>query len=96
VDAYYAEACMTDRLNSVRTPLLGISAEDDPFLPPDGIPTEFDPEATVAMVVTKNGGHVGHYEGFVPFLTAPPFYVTLAREFFTALFQDAASERKNC
>ncbi len=96
VDAYYSDACMTDRLNSIRTPLLGISTEDDPFLPADGIPTEFDPEATVAMVITKNGGHVAHSEGILPFLSAPPFYASLAREFLKAVFQNAARERKDC
>ena len=95
VDAYYADACMTERLNAVRTPLLGIAAEDDPFLPADGIPTEFDAEAPVAMVVTKHGGHVAHLEGILPFLSGPPFYVKMAREFFTAIFDDVANEKKS-
>jgi predicted alpha/beta-fold hydrolase len=88
VDAYYADACMTERLSDVRTPLLGIAAEDDPFQPADGIPTKFDREAPVAMVVTKRGGHIAHLEGVVPYWSGPPFYVKLARDFLTAIFSD--------
>ncbi|CAG0915237.1 unnamed protein product, partial [Notodromas monacha] len=86
VDAYYADARMTDKLRSVRTPLLALSAADDPFQPEDGIPRSFGEASTVAIAVTRRGGHIGFLQGVFPFSPVSNYYSRFTRDFLCAVF----------
>lgn len=62
---YYADCSLIDALSGVRTPLLMLAAEDDPFL--GKLPVEecrLNPYAVLA--VTQRGGHLAFLEGLWP------------------------------
>mgnify|MGYP002803940222 FL=1 len=68
VDHYYhASSIVEKHLECIKTPLLCLSADDDPFSPAEQIPTErIKNSDNVALLLTHTGGHVGFLEGLVP------------------------------
>jgi uncharacterized protein len=68
-DDYYSKSSSGPFVQHIRTPLLLLSAEDDPFIPASTIPRQV-PDA-VTLEVWPHGGHLGFVEG--P-LWAPRFY----------------------
>jgi predicted alpha/beta-fold hydrolase len=68
-DDYYSKSSSGPFVQHVRTPLLLLSAEDDPFIPASTIPRQVP--AAVTLEVWPHGGHLGFVEG--P-LWAPRFY----------------------
>jgi len=60
VDEYYAAASSAYHLHAVDTPLMCISAEDDPICPKEAIPMEaFNENPCLLLVTTPTGGHLG-------------------------------------
>jgi predicted alpha/beta-fold hydrolase len=66
---YYQRCSSGPFVQNVRTPLLLLSAEDDPFIPASTIPREVP--ANVTLEVSPRGGHLGFIEGPI---WAPHFY----------------------
>lgn len=67
VEEYYRTACLHDKLDNIKVPLLCLTAADDPFQPMEGIPIEAASRSShVAIVVTARGGHIGFMEGIFP------------------------------
>lgn len=58
---YYAQSSSGPFVARVRVPLLLLSAEDDPFIPPSCIPREVP--TSVTLEVHRHGGHLGFVEG---------------------------------
>jgi uncharacterized protein len=58
---YYAQSSSGKFVEQVRTPLLLLSAADDPFIPVQCIPQVTNPSVTVE--VSPQGGHLGFVEG---------------------------------
>jgi len=66
-DDYYYRASSLRVIDQVRVPTLIVSAEDDPFVPPE----QFDDPGVaanphIAVQVTPHGGHCGYYAGAAP------------------------------
>lgn len=59
VEDYYARAACGQFLKHIRTPTTIFQALDDPFMPPDIIPTADQLAADVQIRTTAKGGHVG-------------------------------------
>ncbi|KAK7007486.1 Phospholipase abhd3, partial [Halocaridina rubra] len=67
VEDYYRSACLHDKLDNIKVPLVCLSAADDPFQPMEGIPVEAANNSShVAIIVTARGGHIGFMEGVIP------------------------------
>ncbi|GAC1337224.1 MAG: hydrolase [Myxococcales bacterium] len=61
---YYARSSSAAFLGRVRIPLLLLSAEDDPFIPPEALPHDAArANPLVTLEVTREGGHVGFVVG---------------------------------
>ncbi|RPH70411.1 MAG: alpha/beta fold hydrolase [Myxococcaceae bacterium] len=61
-DDYYARASSGPLLPRIRRPVLCISAEDDPMIPVETLPTPI-PNPSVQLLRTRRGGHVGFLAG---------------------------------
>jgi predicted alpha/beta-fold hydrolase len=66
-DDYYYRASSLRVIDRVQIPTLIVSAEDDPFVPPE----QFDDPSVAAnphvtVQVTRYGGHCGYYAGATP------------------------------
>lgn len=62
---YYAKSSCAQFLPGVRVPLLLLSAEDDPFVPPAALPlSAARKNPRVSLEVTPKGGHVGFVGGW--------------------------------
>jgi len=61
-DDYYARASSGPLLGRIRRPVLCISAEDDPMIPVETLPTSI-PGRHVQLLRTARGGHVGFLSG---------------------------------
>lgn len=88
VEDYYRSACLHDKLDEIKVPLLCLSAADDPFQPIEGIPIEAANKSShVAIVVTARGGHIGFMEGILPTNTyySDRLYGQLIRGIFSSL-----------
>jgi hypothetical protein len=66
---YYEKCSSGPFVQNVQTPLLLLSAEDDPFIPASTIPRKVP--ANVTLEVSARGGHLGFVEGPI---WAPRFY----------------------
>lgn len=63
---YYARSSSAGFIDGIRVPTLILHSKDDPFLPPERIPTRaMAGNPWVTAVVTDRGGHVGFIEGSV-------------------------------
>lgn len=58
-DNYYRIASCKQYLKNIRTPTLIIHAVDDPFVPENSIPTEYELASQVTLELSQQGGHVG-------------------------------------
>jgi hypothetical protein len=64
---YYARSSSLAYLGRIRTPVLCISAEDDPFLPPEVLErARAAASPAVQFIITRCGGHVGFISGRAP------------------------------
>jgi predicted alpha/beta-fold hydrolase len=61
---YYAQSSSGPFVDKVRVPLLLLSAEDDPFIPASTLVSTDNPKVVIER--TKQGGHLGFVEGFIP------------------------------
>jgi predicted alpha/beta-fold hydrolase len=62
--AYYQDASSIRYLEGIQVPTLLLHAEDDPFLPPDFIPTrQAESSPYLHLELHRLGGHVGFLEG---------------------------------
>ena len=59
VDDYYQQSSSRPYLKSIRTPLLIISARDDPFMTEAVLPGQDELAPGTRLEVTRHGGHVG-------------------------------------
>ncbi|GAB5370402.1 hypothetical protein AAMO2058_001489900 [Amorphochlora amoebiformis] len=60
VDAYYKDVSLRHRLHKVASPLLVVSALDDPIADANGIPLDvFRENKKLLLVATRHGGHLG-------------------------------------
>src|SRR5260370_35182891 len=63
-DDYYARASSLSYLQAVSTPLICVSAEDDPFLPPEALErARAAASPAVEFVTPPRGGHIGFIGG---------------------------------
>src|SRR5947208_2852967 len=61
---YYAQSSSGQYVSRVRTPLLLLSAEDDPFIPPQCLPRDAAEENRLVTLETlPRGGHLGFVAG---------------------------------
>ena len=58
-DDYYHHASAMPHLKNITVPTLIINAKNDPFFPPDALPTEEDVSMSVSLLQPEEGGHVG-------------------------------------
>jgi predicted alpha/beta-fold hydrolase len=66
-DDYYARSSSIRFLDRITTPVLCVSAEDDPFLPPEVLTrAQQVASPSIEFIVTKTGGHVGFVGGSLP------------------------------
>lgn len=65
VEDYYSAGSSREFLESVGTPLLVLHAEDDPIVPPHGVPNGTTNECVI-IARTHTGGHVGWPSGLLP------------------------------
>jgi predicted alpha/beta-fold hydrolase len=66
-DDYYARSSSIHYLSRITTPVLCISAEDDPFLPPEVLErAKAVASPSVEFITTRHGGHVGFVGGSLP------------------------------
>ncbi|MGH8579743.1 MAG: hydrolase [Gammaproteobacteria bacterium] len=66
VDDYYRRASCRQYLQGVAIPTLILHAKDDPFLPPEAIPSPEEVSETVHLEISPQGGHVGFVSGKTP------------------------------
>jgi uncharacterized protein len=63
-DDYYARSSSISYLSRIDTPVLCISAMDDPFLPPEVLErVKKEASKSIELVITPSGGHVGFVAG---------------------------------
>jgi predicted alpha/beta-fold hydrolase len=66
-DDYYARASSLPYLHAITTPTLCVSAEDDPFLPPEALHrARSTASPALEFVITRGGGHTGFVAGRWP------------------------------
>ncbi|MGH8608103.1 MAG: hydrolase [Gammaproteobacteria bacterium] len=66
VDDYYRRASCRQYLRGITVPTLILHAKDDPFLPPEAIPSPEEVSKTVQLEISPRGGHVGFVSGKTP------------------------------
>ncbi len=66
---YYKKASSRQYIPFIQTPTLILHAYDDPFLPPDAIPSDEELPSCVKLILVKQGGHVGFVSGEHPWQT---------------------------
>jgi predicted alpha/beta-fold hydrolase len=64
VSSYYHKSNCTRRLHKIKVPLFFLSALDDPIMGSEIIPFDKCYE-NILIGVTKAGGHIGYFEGFI-------------------------------
>jgi len=65
-DHYYQVSSSRQYLKSIDIPTLVIHSRDDPFMPPDVVPTPDELSPSVSLELHDRGGHVGFVGGRVP------------------------------
>jgi abhydrolase domain-containing protein 1/3 len=84
---YHASSIVEKPFECIKTPLLCLSADDDPFSPTEQIPTERIKNCdNVALLLTHTGGHVGFLEGLLP--VGRGYMDRVYKEFIKAAFDN--------
>jgi predicted alpha/beta-fold hydrolase len=66
-DDYYRRSSSLHYLPRIKTPTLCVSADDDPFLPPEALQrARAAASPSVEFMITRGGGHVGFISGRLP------------------------------
>jgi predicted alpha/beta-fold hydrolase len=65
-DDYWTRASSKPVLKQIRVPTLLLSAQNDPFLPANALPTRSEVSDAVALEFPDSGGHVGFVAGAFP------------------------------
>lgn len=73
VDHYYEASSCRALLKKVSRPTLILHALDDPFIPPDSVPTAKELSPYVTLELSPQGGHVGFIDGGSPW--RPTFWL---------------------
>ena len=60
---YYCRASCKPLLGAIATPTLLLNAVNDPFLPPEALPSEKEVSKAVTLLQPAHGGHVGFVSG---------------------------------
>lgn len=63
---YYTSSSSRQYLHRITVPTLVIHAKDDPFLPPEAIPTPEELSPSIRLELYPHGGHVGFITGSSP------------------------------
>jgi predicted alpha/beta-fold hydrolase len=85
---YYQKASAKHKLRQIHTPTLILHAEDDPFMPPEILPTKAELSNSVAVEVSPYGGHVGFVSADP--LGRPTYWLeTRIPDFFDELLNEA-------
>ncbi len=58
-DDYYAKNASKPWLKDIQLPTLILNAKNDPFVPPESLPTKAEVSSTVTLEYPETGGHVG-------------------------------------
>lgn len=74
VDDYYANASSRPRLGNIKHPLLILHAMDDPFVPPNSIPSASELSPSIRFETSQHGGHMGFIKGGLPW--KPSYWFT--------------------
>lgn len=88
VDHYYHASSIVEKpFECIMTPLLCLSADDDPFSPAEQVPIERIKNCdNVALLLTHTGGHVGFLEGLLPI--GRGYMDRVYKEFIKAAFDE--------
>ena len=65
-DDYWTRASSRPSLSRIAVPTLVLNARNDPFLPPQALPTAGDVSSSVLLDFPEEGGHVGFVTGRYP------------------------------
>tara|TARA_R110000868_G_scaffold380784_1_gene646901 strand:+ start:76908 stop:77885 length:978 start_codon:yes stop_codon:yes gene_type:complete len=60
---YYDQSSSRQFMRNIAVPTLCINALDDPFMPPEVIPDEYEISEHITIEVSEHGGHVGFVSG---------------------------------
>lgn len=66
VDDYYETASSRKLLKQIAHPTLILHAMDDPFVPPNSVPTENELSDSITFEFSQHGGHMGFIKGGLP------------------------------
>jgi len=66
VHDYYEHASARNYLSSIKTKTLIIHSSDDPFMPPEVIPSAHELSESIQLELAERGGHVGFITGNIP------------------------------
>lgn len=81
---YHDAASNWNKMHRITTPLLCLSAADDPFVPGHSLPLKgFSSNPHTLLATTSRGGHFGFVEGLLP--TSQTWMNRVCREFLTAI-----------
>lgn len=88
VDHYYHASSIVEKpFEVIKTPLLCLSADDDPFSPTEQIPSERIKDCdNIALLLTHTGGHVGFLEGLLP--NGRGYMDKVYKEYIKAVFDE--------
>ena len=70
---YYEKSSSRQFIKKIKVNTLIVHAKDDPFLLYENIPQVNEINNSVKLEVTKNGGHLGFVEGYIPFI--PKYWI---------------------
>ncbi|WGL58764.1 hydrolase [Pigmentibacter sp. JX0631] len=70
---YYEKSSSRQFIKKIKVNTLIVHAKDDPFLMQENIPKVNEINDSVKLEITKNGGHLGFVEGFIPFF--PKYWI---------------------
>ena len=74
VDEYYELASSRHMLRDIQHPALILHAMDDPFVPPNSVPSADELSASIQFQTSHRGGHMGFIKGGLPW--KPSYWFT--------------------